>query len=134
MRTCARPQDLSDVWLADHSFVGGDDICIADLSICSELQMLELMDGSLQVSICKPVEHAQCLAYPALALVAVLTTSGLHEPCDGPCYHCLRTAASYHCCLLARLLAGPLQAGASAASPHGSSMDEAGRRPDSASL
>ena len=44
-----RPQDLSDVWLNGKSFLGGDDICIADLSVCCELQMLELMDGSLQV-------------------------------------------------------------------------------------
>ena len=47
--SCGWPQDLSDIWLAGKSFVGGDDICIADLSICCELQMLELMDGSVQV-------------------------------------------------------------------------------------
>ena len=42
-------QDLSEFWLNGNDFVAGENISIADLLICCELQMLELMDGSLQV-------------------------------------------------------------------------------------
>ena len=42
-------QDLSQFWLNGNDFVAAADISIADLLICCELQMLELMDGSLQV-------------------------------------------------------------------------------------
>ncbi|KAK9803717.1 hypothetical protein WJX73_005579 [Symbiochloris irregularis] len=39
-------QALERYWLADTTFVAGDDISIADLLICTELVMLRMLDGA----------------------------------------------------------------------------------------
>lgn len=38
------------MWLAGRDFVAGDQVSIADLLMCCELQMLELLGGALEVS------------------------------------------------------------------------------------
>ena len=63
-------QMLEEYWLAKSPFLGGDEISVADLLHCCELDQLCLLDGAEQVI---KARHGSCMGLSQTTIAACLT-------------------------------------------------------------